>query len=140
MVSVCILVAAGGALLLFNRAGDRELDRTADALVDAIRKGEPEGVLLYISHDFENGREDYERVCARIQRHLKPGEYEAIQVRDVEIEVMGNVGKTRCRIRLVRPRTIPVPFVEYRVHAEWKNEEEGWRVISADAEQVTLRK
>ena len=134
-VSLAVVLIAGGILFLSGLGNDGELVEALEEIKVAASKGDAEGVLNFLSRDFEGGEGDYEGISARIRGYFRPGEYESIQIKDTQIDMLGEHAKTTFRVRVVRPRAFPVPFVEYQIRADWKKESEGWRIISADAKR-----
>ena len=140
LVSLGILTLTGGVLFLFFPGIDAELEEAIQTVEAAIERGDAEGVLPYLSPHFESEGRTYQDVSAQIQENLKRDQYESIVVLDREVEMVGSIGRVTCRIRFVRPRALPVPFVEYKVLAEWRLGEKGWQIISGEAQEGSIRK
>ena len=140
VVSVLLLLLTGAVLFLFSSGVDSELAQAIQEVEAAVIQGDSEKVLFYISPHFESEGKTYQQVAERIRRNLTPDQYESIEVRDQQVEMVGELGRVTCRIRLIRPRTLPLPFLEYRILAEWRQTEQGWQIVSGEAREVSARK
>jgi hypothetical protein len=140
LVSLGILTLTGGVLFFVLPEVDADLENAIRAVEFAIERGDSDGVIPYISPHFESEGKTYQDVSARIRENLIKDLYESIVIIDREVEMVGTVGRVTCRIRFIRPRAVPVPFVEYKVLAEWRQGEKGWRIVSGKAEEATIRK
>ena len=140
LVSVGILTLTGGVLFLFFPGVDTDLEEAIQMVEAAIERGDAEGVLPYLSPHFESEGRTYQEVSAQIRQNLIRDQYESIVVRDREVEMVGSIGRVTCRIRFIRPRSLPVPFFEYKILAEWRLGKKGWQIISGEAEEGSIRK
>ena len=140
LVSLGILTLTGGVLFLFFPGVDTELEEAIQKVEAAIERGDAEGVLPYLSPHFESDGRTYQEVKTQIQENLKRDQYDSIVVRDREVEMVGSIGRVTCRIRFIRPRSLPVPFLEYKILAEWRQGKKGWQIISGEAQEGTIRK
>ena len=92
-VTAAVAVVILAAILVLVLARDPAAGRLEEQMRTAVgwaREGDAEKCIGLVARTFKQGDEDYERVCARIRGHIRPGAFPALELRSVEVTVDGS--------------------------------------------------
>ncbi len=134
-LAVAAVLAAAFLLLILLPGGDKqEIKKLIEGAVEAARKGDPEAAIRSISKSYRTESEGYDDVCLTIRRFVGPGKYRDLELRNLEVQVVGDSAVARFTIRVVQPTGMPVPHFDRALILDLRKEGGAWKVTAGRSE------
>jgi len=126
-----VLSVAFAALFLLPRGDAAEVERLLQETLEAARKGDADRVCESVSKSYGSEPGEYEDACATIRRHVGPGRYKNLEIRDLKIGVAGESATARFTLRVVDPKGLGIPHFDRKLSVDLRKEGGIWKVVSA---------
>lgn len=134
-LAVAAVLAAAFLLLMLLPGGDKqEIRKMIEEAVEAARRGNPEPAIGHISKGYRTESEGYEQVCLTVRRFVGSGKYRDLEVRNLDVQVVGDSAVARLTIRVVEPTGMPVPHLDYPLIVDLRKEGGAWKVTAGRSE------
>lgn len=134
-LAVAAVLAAAVLLLMVLPGGNqREIQDLIEGSVEAARKGNAEPALGHISKSYRTESEGYEQVCLTVRRFVGSGKYRDLEIRNLDIRVVGDSAVARFTIRVVEPSGMPVPHLDHALIVDLRKEGGAWKVTAGRSE------